>query len=89
MKSIPGVEFIEMEEPDTCCGGAGAYGFTHNHLSQKILKAKMNNTMATGANYLATSYPACMMQLGYGIKHNNLDLKLVHPIQLLELALNN
>ncbi|WP_434510714.1 (Fe-S)-binding protein [Desulfitobacterium sp. AusDCA] len=87
LKSIPGVKLIEMEEADTCCGGAGAYGFIHGDLSQKILKSKMNHAKATGANYLATSCPACMMQLEYGIRHEKLDIKLVHPIELLELAL--
>jgi len=88
LQMIPGISFVEMEDADSCCGGAGSYGFSHHRISLKILESKMEKVKATGANCLATSCPACMMQLSYGIRHSELKIKLVHPIQLLEMVLD-
>lgn len=83
IKSIPGVEFVELPEADWCCGGAGAYSIVNNEISMKILDRKMENVRKTGASVLATSCPACMIQLSYGVKRAGLDVKVVHVNQLL------
>lgn len=84
--SIPGVELVESVDADMCCGGAGSYGITHYELSSKILDRKMANVAATGAGTLATGCPACMMQLSFGAKRQNLRLRVVHTVQLLDEA---
>lgn len=86
LKSIPGVKLVEMNESDWCCGGAGSYNVTHYELSRKILERKMDNFRKTGAEYLATSCPACLMQLAHGINTQGLAAKAVHVIQLLDQA---
>ncbi len=86
LKSIPGLELREMEEADWCCGGAGSFCVTHHELSMKILDRKMNNFRKTGAQLLATSCPACTMQLSLGIRRQGLPAKVVHPVQLLDQA---
>lgn len=83
MQMIPGVTFIEMPESNKCCGGAGTYGVSHFPISQKILARKMENFRTTEADVLATCCPTCSLQLGYGLQKNNLDVPMVHPIQLL------
>lgn len=87
IKSIPGVEFIELPEADWCCGGAGSYSIENNEISMKILERKMNNVKKTGADILATSCPACMIQLSYGVKRFGLNTKVMHVNQLLGLPL--
>ena len=87
LRTIPGVKFVEMVGADSCCGGAGSYGFTHHRLSKKILESKMANAKATGADVLSTACPACMMQLSYGIMSEKSAMRLLHPVQLLEVAL--
>ncbi len=38
---IPGVEFIEMEGADKCCGGAGTFSFNqHDTLRQEGRRAE-------------------------------------------------
>ena len=83
MKSVPGLEFKESAEADMCCGGAGSYFLTHYDESQLILSRKMGNVSRTGAAYLATGCPACMMQLDAGVRNQGLPIKVVHTLQLL------
>lgn len=83
LRRIPGIELLEMNEANSCCGGSGTYSTTHYELSMKILDRKMDNAMATGADAIVTCCPSCMMQLNYGCKRNNWNVEVLHPIQLL------
>ncbi|MCG0277359.1 MAG: (Fe-S)-binding protein [Thermanaeromonas sp.] len=86
LKAIPGVNFVEMNEADWCCGGAGSYNVTHYELSMRILERKMKNFQLTGAQYLVTSCPACLLQLAHGLNVHGLPGKAVHIMQLLDQA---
>jgi glycolate oxidase iron-sulfur subunit len=81
---IPGLEFVEMNESDTCCGGAGSYNLTHYQTSMNILDRKMANIAATGAGLIATGCPGCRIQLRLGVKRRGLEARVVHPVELLE-----
>jgi glycolate oxidase iron-sulfur subunit len=83
LKSIPGIKFIEMKEADMCCGGAGSYGIFNPKLSRDILARKMENYKESEAGILATSCPACTMQLSFGLKLHKLNGQIKHPVELL------
>lgn len=82
LKRIPGVEFIEMNNANSCCGGSGTYSITHYKMSMQILDKKMDKVMETGADKLATCCPSCMMQLKYGVRRHNWSCQVIHPIVL-------
>ena len=86
LKSIPGLEFKESVEADMCCGGAGSYFLTHYDLSQEVLARKMGNVGKTGADYLATGCPGCMMQLASGVRKHELPMQVIHTMQILDQA---
>ncbi|MDO8690740.1 MAG: (Fe-S)-binding protein [Dehalococcoidia bacterium] len=86
LQSIPGLELIEMEEADWCCGGAGSYSVTHPELSQRILDRKMENAARTGAEVLVTSCPACMLQLSFGVRRHGLPMRVLHLSQVMRMA---
>ncbi|KLU60618.1 lactate utilization protein A [Peptococcaceae bacterium CEB3] len=78
-----GVKLEEMAEADRCCGGGGTFNIFHYQLSMKILNRKIENVRKTGASILATSCPACRIQLAHGLKRHGQTLKVVHPVELL------
>lgn len=84
LAAIPGVELVEMATQDQCCGGAGTFSFFNYDLSMKILDRKMNLVKNTGAQIIATSCPACTMQLTHGLKRAGITGRVVHPVELLE-----
>ncbi len=86
LKSIPGVEFIEMPESNMCCGAAGSYNLSHYSLSMSVLERKMKNVAQTGADLLITSCPGCTMQLAYGVKSNHLKMKCLELVEFLDQA---
>ncbi|MDR2946398.1 MAG: (Fe-S)-binding protein, partial [Candidatus Adiutrix sp.] len=83
LRAVPGLELVEMEGADSCCGGAGSYGFSHPGMSGRIAAAKAANIAATGADILAVSCPACTLQLGAGLRRAGRPVQLRHPVELL------
>ena len=83
LRSIPGLEFVELPEADWCCGGAGSYGVEHPETSKRVLDRKMDALQRTGAQTLVTSCPACLIQLGYGVRDRGLPVEVVHISQVM------
>lgn len=63
LKMIPGVEFTEMKNADTCCGSAGSYCITHYDTSIKINNHKIKDIQDAGVDMVATACPTCVMHM--------------------------
>lgn len=83
LKSIPGVELIEMKEPGRCCGMAGSFSLTHPELSDQILDRKVKDIAQTHTNTVATGCPACRLQITSGVENAGLQEDVVHTVQIL------
>ena len=83
LKSIPGVELIEMKEAGRCCGMAGSFSLVHPDLSVQISDRKTADIAQTHTDTVATGCPACRMQLQSGIENANIDEEVLHTIQIL------
>ena len=81
LSSLPGVNFVEMQDADRCAGGAGTYVVKDYDTSQKIFDRKARAIMQTEANVVATSCPACMIQLKNGLDET---VEVKHVAQLLQ-----
>ena len=68
LSNIPGVQFVEMQDADRCAGGAGTYIVKDYDTSQDIFERKRRAILDTGAETVATSCPACMIQLNNGLR---------------------
>lgn len=86
MKLIDGLEFVEMPEADWCCGSAGSQLITHYETSTQVLDRKMDNLAGTKAQVVASGCPGCQMQLNTGLQRRGLNMRVVHPITLLDEA---
>jgi glycolate oxidase iron-sulfur subunit len=89
LKAIPGIQFVEVEGADQCCGSAGIYNITQNELSMEILDRKMEQIQKAQIDVLATGNPGCMFQFRYGAKKFGLKLEVVHPVELLARSLGD
>jgi len=83
LKSIPGVELIEMKAASRCCGMAGSFSLVHPDLSVQISVHKTDNIAQTHTDTVATGCPACRMQLQSGLENANVDEQVMHTIQIL------
>lgn len=83
---IPELQLREMPLADICCGSAGIYNIVHNALSMQILSRKMESVNSTGAAFIATANPGCMLQLQAGVRLHGSGQRVMHVVELLDLA---
>ena len=78
-----GCEFVEMKDPDRCCGMAGTFGLTHAELALPILQLKIDNIKNSEADTVAVTCPGCMIQLRGGLDKAAPGLKVKHVADIL------
>ena len=87
LKLIPGVEFVEMNDPGRCCGSGGSFSLIHYDLSIDINKVKADDIAGTGANAVVTGCPGCTMHMADGLHRQGFNQEVLHTFQLLNEAL--
>ena len=83
LRAIPGLELLDVQEADWCCGSAGIYNLLHPELSRHILARKIRHIAAVNPDVIATGNPGCLVQIGAGAKEHGLSAPVVHPIELM------
>jgi glycolate oxidase iron-sulfur subunit len=86
IRSLPGIELVEMRHPDICCGAAGLYSTLEANMSNRILQEKLADLSATGAQIVVTANPGCQMQLAAGLRSQRSTMKVMHVTELLASA---
>ena len=88
IRSAPGVELVEMQLSDQCCGSAGVYNVTETKASMELLALKMDCVRETKAQAIVTSNPGCILQLRAGAAIHRTGQEVLHVIELLDRAIS-
>lgn len=74
-----GIEYLPARDEDVCCGFGGSFSIEFPELSAELLKRKLDNMEATGAEELVTDCPGCVLQLRGGFeKRSGRKLRVRH-----------
>ena len=84
LRSIPGVELLDLPEAELCCGSAGIYNMVAPEAAGELGLRKAENIAATRPDIVVTANPGCLLQIG---KHLGMDVPLLHPVQLLDASI--
>jgi glycolate oxidase iron-sulfur subunit len=82
--AIPDLKFAHLNGSDVCCGGAGVYNLLEPELSRAVLDEKLKHINESGAEVLTTGNPGCHMQIAAGAKLVGMNLRVCHPVELLD-----
>lgn len=83
LKNVKGLELIEMDATDTCCGFGGTFSVKFEPISTAMAEQKVEHALNTGAEYIVSTDSSCLMhQSGY-IKKHKLPLKVAHVMDVL------
>jgi len=83
IRSMPGVELVEMRHPEICCGAAGLYSTLEPNMSSRILAEKLDDLLGTGAETVVAANPGCQMQLESGLRARGSSMTVEHIAELL------
>jgi glycolate oxidase iron-sulfur subunit len=86
IRSLPGVEFVEMRHPEICCGAAGLYSTLEPDMSNRILQEKLADLSNTRADIVVSANPGCQMQLQSGLRSHGSKMRTEHITELLARA---
>jgi glycolate oxidase iron-sulfur subunit len=84
LAAIPGLELIPLRDSENCCGSAGIYNLIEPETSDAVLAPKLENIADTGASFVATGNPGCLMQIGAGLMRSGSRARAIHPVDLLD-----
>jgi len=83
LKLVPGLEYMELENADACCGSGGTYNIAKPEMADLILHRKLDTIRATGADAVVTGNPGCLLQLKKGLLDHLPQVKIMHLTELL------
>ncbi|MCM1339313.1 MAG: (Fe-S)-binding protein [Muribaculaceae bacterium] len=80
------VNYVEMDNYDSCCGFAGSFGIKNRELSLEISKQKAHNIKAVNADYVITTCPSCVLGLKLGLHSIGCKTKVVTLLEFLAMG---
>ena len=72
---MEGLELIEMENLEICCGFGGTFAAKFHSISTAMTEQKVTNALNTGAEYIVSTETSCLMNMQSYIKKQNCPLK--------------
>lgn len=83
LQNVKGLELIEMEDVETCCGFGGTFAVKFEPISVAMAEQKVEHALATGASYLISTDLSCLMHLQGYIDAKQYDLRTMHIADVL------
>jgi glycolate oxidase iron-sulfur subunit len=83
LKKIPGADIQPLPGNNQCCGGAGAYMLTQTAMATSLRNDKIAAIKAKEVSILATSNIGCSLHIAEGLREQNLNVTVLHPIQII------
>jgi len=87
LRSIPGVEIVEPDEWELCCGSAGVYNLLQPEPAAELGRRKAQNLLESGAEVIVAANPGCALQIAAATAQLGHEVTILHPIELLHRSL--
>lgn len=84
LKQIPGLQLLEIAEPELCCGAAGSYNLTQPDMADRLGQRKVANLLNVRPDIIVSGNAGCSLQLQAVLKKSGRSVPVLHPMQLLD-----
>ena len=90
LATIPGLQVVDVEEMNLCCGSAGVYNLLHPDTANQLGDRKVNNLLATKAEAVVSANPGCLIHLMSGLRRRGLGaMPTFHMVEILGASIQN
>jgi L-lactate dehydrogenase complex protein LldE len=83
LNSVKGIEVVELERAEVCCGFGGLFSIKYPHISGGILQEKIDSINKSGAEIVVASDVGCLMHIAGGLCRQAAPAKTMHIAELL------
>jgi L-lactate dehydrogenase complex protein LldE len=83
LKAVHGLQFIELNEEETCCGFGGSLSVLYPGVSQAMMNHKVQNVIESKAEAVVVAEAGCLMNISGGLKRAGSSIRALHLIDVL------
>jgi len=83
LRAIRGLELVELESADRCCGFGGTFALRYPEVSVAMADVKLDDARGNAIDVIVSADPGCLMQLGGRAAHVAGGPRTVHLATLL------
>jgi L-lactate dehydrogenase complex protein LldE len=83
LRAVQGIELVELERSDACCGFGGLFAIKYAQISGGILQEKIDCIKRSGAEVIVASDMGCLMQIDGGLSRQRIPVRTMHIAELL------
>lgn len=83
LSNVKGLELTEMNDVETCCGFGGTFAVKFEPISIGMGEQKVENALATNAEYIISTDLSCLMHIQGYINHKGYSIKTMHLADVL------
>lgn len=83
LQHVKGLELVEMQDNETCCGFGGTFAVKFGEISVAMADQKITNALATGASLIISTDLSCLMHIDGVIKNKQAALQTMHIADVL------
>jgi L-lactate dehydrogenase complex protein LldE len=83
LASVAGLELVELNEADVCCGFGGTFAVKYAEISNAIVEKKTENVVASGAHTLLAGDLGCLMNMAGKLSRQGKTIAVRHVAEVL------
>jgi L-lactate dehydrogenase complex protein LldE len=83
LRSVEGLQIIELNRIDECCGFGGTFCVAEEAVSVKMGKDRIHDHTLNGAEYIVGNDMSCLMHLDGILKRQRSKVKIIHIAEIL------
>jgi L-lactate dehydrogenase complex protein LldE len=87
LRLVDGIEVVEPDRPDECCGFGGMFAVEEQAVSRCMGIEKVRRHVATGAAYVTGPDSSCLMHMQGVAEKEGINIKFIHVAQILAAGL--
>lgn len=83
LREVEAIDLVELPAAETCCGFGGTFALKNSDVSTAMLADKMNNVVATQAQFCTAGDSSCLMHIGGGLSRLQVGVRTIHLAEIL------
>jgi len=83
LRKVNGLELLEMEQSNICCGFGGVFSFKFPHIAASMAEDKAKHIVASGAEVVTGCEISCLMHIDGYLKRKGIPVRTMHLADIL------
>jgi L-lactate dehydrogenase complex protein LldE len=83
LEAVQGLELVDLEEPQECCGFGGTFAVKNADTSMAMLSDKLRRILDTRAEVCTAADNSCLMHIGGALRRQRTGVRAMHLAEIL------